>query len=132
MEAKSHKKLFRISEPWGYFPQDVEEAVEKYNEMIIQLERIVLEKDARIAEYAKAESRLKEEVSRMKYQMQMLELPSADKAQEYMALEKFKDSKKSRSEEAAKNNSANESSQPDNKPNLKISNNSGSVFEIVE
>lgn len=90
--VKKHK-LFPISKPYGYHPPAVEEAVGKYNQVVLQLKEAVMDRDEVIKNLNEENIKIKSELQRMQLEMSMLEIPGMDQAQEHMILSQFKDQK---------------------------------------
>lgn len=89
---KKHK-LFPISKPYGYYPVQVDAAIAKYNDVILQLQDALTNRD-RIIEMKDEEMRqIKGELTRMQLEMSMLEIPKMDSVQEHMILTQFQSSK---------------------------------------
>lgn len=89
---KKHK-LFNISKPYGYHPEQVEKAIEKYNEVLTKLQDAVTYRDNIIRTKDEELMQVKSELQRMQLEMSMLELPKMDQLQEHMILTQFKEKK---------------------------------------
>lgn len=86
-------KLFPISKPYGYHPPAVEEAIAKYNEVVLQLQEAVMDREEVIKRQNEENIKIKSELQNMQLEMSMLELPQMDQVQEHMILTQFKDQK---------------------------------------
>lgn len=93
MSKRGRKKLFRISKPYGYYMEDVEKAVAKYNEVIESLMEALEKRDKAIKALKDENSSIKKELHRMQLEMSMLELPDMTHIQEQIILNEFKEQK---------------------------------------
>ena len=82
--------MFRCSQPWGYYPPEVEERISKYevalkavNDKYCEQRRLCMEYKARIEQ-------LQDELRRMHLEMSSLELPETDEAISHFVLDDFK------------------------------------------
>lgn len=63
------KSNFRISKPYGYFMEDVDDAVREFRSTIVSKEKIIHKLEASLQEY-------KKQILQMQFEMSTMEVPS--------------------------------------------------------
>ena len=81
---------FSISKPWGYYPPEVEEVIEKYEETIGQLNAKLTEKIRQNAKLKDRIVKLEDELRAMHIEMSSLELPDTEEIVESVVLNDFR------------------------------------------
>lgn len=82
-------RMFRISKPYGYHIEDVEQAINKYNDVISELKQTVIDYKNVIKRKDEENEKLKNELKNMHMQLTMLEVPGMSHAQENLLLNQF-------------------------------------------
>ena len=93
------KKLFRISKPYGYFPDDVEAAVGKFESVIIKLKEVVnnykqneAELISKLEQSHAREEELKDTIKSLIMQLNLISnVPDLSDAQEHLILSQMKE-----------------------------------------
>jgi len=83
--------MFRKSKPWGYHPQDVEDAISNYEKVTQELNDRMISLRQENAGLKEVVKRLERELQEMHIQMSALELPEAEEAITETVLSAFKD-----------------------------------------
>lgn len=81
---------FRPSKPWGYYPPEVEEKIEQYENMISAVNAKFEEKQLRCLKLEQTICMLQEELREMHLQLSSLELPDSTEIVESVVLNDFK------------------------------------------
>lgn len=77
---------FQISKPWGYNPDEVEEAVDLYEKTIIQLKQVIEAKDNDISQLKNDFEKARKEIRNLQLEMSCIELPSESSMAEAFVL----------------------------------------------
>lgn len=86
-------KIFRTSD-FGYYIPDVDATIDRYNEAIKKLQRIIAEQKDIINQKEREKEKAMNEIQRMHLQMSALEVPDMATVQESLILNQFKNRKK--------------------------------------
>lgn len=91
-------KLFRISKPYGYFPKDVEDAIQRYTETINKLKNVIVHYKSNeqklideIGNLNGQVNQLENKVKELILQLSMLDVPNMSDAQEHLILSKIQE-----------------------------------------
>ena len=100
-QKQSVELLFRISKPYGYYIEEVNDAIKEYKKAIADLQDVIKAHKAKEKEYLKEIERLQMQVQNLYSQMASMEVPDVDPEFEDKVIQKFKSSNKSPLEIAA-------------------------------
>ena len=100
-QKQSVELLFRISKPYGYYIEEVNDAIKEYKKAITDLQDVIKAHKAKEKEYLKEIERLQMQVQNLYSQMASMEIPDVDPEFEDKVIQKFKSSNKSPLEVAA-------------------------------
>lgn len=90
-QEKIKKLLFKISKPYGYYMEEVEEAIHKYDDILKEMENIIAQQQLKISELESENKRLNREVTDMHMQMSMLEIPDSNAITEQVIINQFRE-----------------------------------------
>ena len=82
--------MFKLSEPWGYYPPDVEKRISQYEAALKDLNSKYAEQKQVSLSYEEKINKLESELRSMHLQMSSLELPEAEEAVSSFVLDDFK------------------------------------------
>lgn len=89
MKKETKKKIFRTSQPYGYYMPDVDNAIEKYNEALDELKAVIIDQKTKIQQLEADNSKLEHEVKEMTLQMTMTYVPDMAASTEHMIMDQF-------------------------------------------
>ena len=82
---------FKLSQPWGYFPPDVDKTIDEYEKIIGQLNQKLAEQMQRNTRLQDRIKSLEGELRAMHIEMSSIELPDSEETAETVVLQEFKD-----------------------------------------
>lgn len=97
IKAKDHTK-FKLSKPFGYYPPDVDEAIEKYELALSKLLKRDKEHRAQLKRANEDLMHTRDELRSLHLQLSAMELPDVSEAVTYQVLDEFKLSNRTQDE----------------------------------
>ena len=114
------KKFFPISKPWGYNPSDVDEAIAKYNSLLVKQKNIILKMKNENSSLKNEMHYMENELKNLQIQLSFTTIPEVSEIQEKYILDEFQ-----------KNIGSNQKTQEENKkPKKKIITEENDVFDV--
>mgnify|MGYP002516774335 CR=1 FL=1 len=86
------KKLFNISKPYGYNPQDVDEAISKYNDLLSKQKNIIIKLKNENVGLKSEIKEIETELHNMQMELSFATVPTVTEIQEKYILDNFKKS----------------------------------------
>lgn len=86
------KKLFNISKPYGYNPQDVDEAISKYNDLLAKQKNIIIKLKNENVGLKNEIKEIETELHNMQMELSFATVPTVTEIQEKYILDNFKKS----------------------------------------